>query len=187
MTGRAAVFLDRDGTIIEEAEYLADPDRVTLVHGAAAALRALASAGYALVIVTNQSGIARGLYTEDDYRAVQQRLESILEGEGVRFDAVCYCPHHPDFTGPCDCRKPGLGMHRRAETLLGLDLAASVYVGDRLRDVEPALETGGRGFLVLTGYGAQERENVPPGVTVVEDLSAVARAVTGVDTGAGVE
>ena len=175
---RAAAFLDRDGTLIEEAHYLADPARVTLLPGIADALRDLRAAGYLLVVVTNQSGIARGMFTEDDFRAVQARLESLLHAEGVTLDAVYHCPHHPDFTGPCDCRKPALGLYRRAESELGVDLATSIHVGDRLRDVLPALETGGKGFLVRTGYGADTAEG-PSGIDVVADLGAVARIVTG--------
>jgi D-glycero-D-manno-heptose 1,7-bisphosphate phosphatase len=175
MSGRRGAFLDRDGTIIQEREYLADPAGVELVPGAAAALRAVAAAGYALVLVTNQSGIARGLYSEADFRAVQHRLEELLAADGVHFDAVFHCPHHPDVTGPCDCRKPATGMHRRAAALLGIDLAASVYAGDRLRDVLPAVELGGRGFLVRTGYGADEAPGAPAGVQVIDDLPALAR------------
>jgi D-glycero-D-manno-heptose 1,7-bisphosphate phosphatase len=176
---RAAVFLDRDGTIIEEAEYLADPHGVVLLPGAAEALRELSAAGYPLVVVTNQSGIARGLYSEDEFRAVQARLDAALAERGVQLDAVLHCPHHPDFTGPCDCRKPALGMYRQAQEALGLDLAASIYAGDRLSDVLPALETGGAGYLVRTGYGTVEAERVPAGIEVIDDLPALARILTG--------
>lgn len=182
---RAAVFLDRDGTVVEEAHYLADPERVVLVPGAAAAMRSLADAGYALVIVTNQSGIARGLYTEAEFFAVQQRVEQLLAVEGVTVDLALFCPHHPEFSGACDCRKPGLGMYREAQRRLGLDLARSVYVGDRVKDVLPALATGGRGFLVRTGYGAAEAADAPAEVEIVSDLGAVARRVLGVDTPRG--
>ena len=171
---RAAAFLDRDGTIIRDADYLADPEGVELLPGTVEGMRRLAAAGFALVIVTNQSGIARGLYTESDFHAVQERLEQMLRGEGVILDAVFHCPHHPDFTGECDCRKPQLGMYRAAAARLHIDLAASVYIGDRLKDVEPALATGGRGFLVLTGYGEREAQDVPEGVTVVADVGAAA-------------
>jgi D-glycero-D-manno-heptose 1,7-bisphosphate phosphatase len=174
---RAAAFLDRDGTIIREAHYLADPDRVELVPGAAAAIRALAAAGYVIVIVTNQSGIARGLYGEPQFRAVQDRLEAVLAAQGAVVDAVFHCPHHPAVTGECDCRKPRLGMYIQAASALNLDLAASIYAGDRVKDVLPAIETGGRGFLVLTGYGTAEAADVPAGITVVADLAAVAAAV----------
>ena len=174
---RAAAFLDRDGTIIHEVEYLADPAGVVLLPGVAEELRELRAMGYALVVVTNQSGIARGMYSEDDFRAVQARVEAVLGAEGVRFDAVLHCPHHPDFTGPCECRKPGLGMYRRAEAELGVDLSASLYVGDRLSDVLPALRTGGRGYLVRTGYGAAEAALIPAGIEVIEGLPELVRSL----------
>lgn len=183
MNARRAAFLDRDGTIIREVHYLADPDQVELLPDATAAIRDFAEAGFAIVIVTNQSGIARGLYEQEQYTAVQRRVEEMLAAEGVTLDAVYHCPHHPEFTGPCDCRKPGLGMYRAAAERLGLDLAASIYVGDRLSDALPALATGGRGFLVLTGYGKAESTGLPAGIQVVPDLAAVAATVlNSVDT-----
>ena len=175
MSARRALFVDRDGTLIQERDYLADPERVELVPGAVAALRAFAHAGYALVIVTNQSGIARGLYTFEQFRAVQERLELELERAGVRIDAVFFCPHHPDFTGPCSCRKPDVGMYRTAAAELGVDLTASLYVGDRVKDVLPALRLGGRACLVQTGYGAEEAAALPAGVQTAADLSEFAR------------
>ena len=176
-TRRPAVFLDRDGTIIVEREYLADPAGVELVPGAARAMKQLRDAGFLLVIVTNQSGIARGLYSEADFHAVQVRLEQILRDHGVTIDATYFCPHHPDFSGPCECRKPEPGMYRRAERELGADLARSFYVGDRNKDVEPATTLGGTGILVLTGYGPVERNGVPHGTIVVPDLPAAAREI----------
>ena len=178
---RRAAFLDRDGTIIRDADYLADPERVELLPGAVDGMRRLAAAGYALVVVTNQSGIARGLYTEADFHAVQRRLEQVLGEAGIALDAVFHCPHHPDFTGACDCRKPQLGMYRSAAARLGIDLAASVYIGDRLKDVEPALATGGRGFLVRTGYGAKEAGDAPAEVKVVADVREAAEVVVRID------
>ena len=174
---RPAVFLDRDGTLIAEKEYLADPAGVEPIPGAAEALLALAGAGYRLVIVTNQSGIARGLYAEADFHAVQKRVEECFAEAGVRFDGVYYCPHHPEVTGPCECRKPGLGMYRRAARELGLDLARSIYVGDRVSDVLPARDLGGLGFLVRTGYGELHAAQAPPDVVVVDDVAEVARVV----------
>ncbi len=176
--GRPAVFLDRDGTIIVERYYLADPAGVELVPGAAAALRSLAAAGYALVVVTNQSGIARGLYGEEEFRAVQRRVEELLERGGIRFDAVYHCPHHPDYTGPCECRKPALGLYRRAARELGLDLSRSVCIGDRLKDVLPAQELGcAAAVLVRTGYGEEQAPDAPEWVRIEADLPAAARAV----------
>lgn len=174
-TGRPAAFLDRDGTLMVEREYLADPDGVELLPGAAEAVKLLARRGYAIVLVTNQSGIARGLYGEEDYRAVQARLEALLREAGAAVDGAYHCPHHPDFTGPCDCRKPAPGLFLRAAEELGLDLARSLYIGDRLRDVLPGLERGGRAFLVRTGYGRDEEAAAPDGVAVVEDVLEAAR------------
>ncbi len=171
---RPAVFIDRDGTIIEERNYLADPEGVTLVPGTLSALADLRAAGLSLVIVTNQSGIALGLYDESDYLAVAARIASVLDEAGVPPDSVQHCPHHPDVTGPCECRKPGTGMHRRAAAELGLDLAGSWYVGDKIKDVLPARELGGRGILVRTGYGREQEGAVPAGVRVVDDLRAAA-------------
>ncbi|MGD2068602.1 MAG: HAD family hydrolase [Gemmatimonadota bacterium] len=165
---RPAVFLDRDGTVIVERDYLADPDGVRLVDGAADAIRRLRAAGFAVVIVTNQSGIARGLYTEGDYRAVAARVEQVLRERGAAPDATYWCPHHPDFTGPCSCRKPGTGMYRRAAEDLGLDLAGSWYVGDKATDVLPAEALGGRGILVRTGYG--DEEDAPESAREVADV-----------------
>ena len=126
------------------------------------------------MVVTNQSGIARGLYQEEDFRAVQQRLEELLAEKGIRFDAVYYCPHHPEYTGECDCRKPGPGMYRQAERNLGVDLENSVYVGDRMKDVLPARDFGGRGILVRTGYGEAEGEEAPEWVERAANLAEAA-------------
>lgn len=174
---RPAVFLDRDGTVIVEADYLADPAGVALVDGADAAIRRLKRAGYAVVLVTNQSGIARGLYDETDYRAVAARLDQVLRSRGAAPDATYWCPHHPDFTGPCDCRKPGTGMYRRAAEELGLDLAASWYVGDKPTDVEPAAALGGGAVLVRTGYGRDSEDRVGAGVAVVPDVVGAAEHI----------
>lgn len=171
-TRRPAVFLDRDGTIIREKRYLSDPDEVELVPGTLDALHALRDAGVPYVIVTNQSGIARGLYTEDEYHSVAARLQAILEDAGVPPAATFYCPHHPDVTGPCECRKPATRMYRDAAEALALDLAASWYVGDKVTDVLPALALGGRGVLVRTGHWDEELGAAPEGVTVVDDLAA---------------
>lgn len=175
--GRPAVLLDRDGTIIQERNYLADADGVELIPGAAEALRELADRGWALVVVTNQSGIARGLIRPEEYRAVERRLDELLARHGVRLDATFHCPHHPDWTGPCECRKPGPGMYLRAAEALGLDLARSHFVGDKLGDVLPAARFGGTGHLVRTGYGSTHAAEAPDGVQVVDDLAAAVRRI----------
>ena len=172
---RPAVFLDRDGTIIEEVEYLSDPEGVALLPGAVEALTLLRDAGFALVVVTNQSGIARGLYGVDAYEAVAQRLDELLAAFGVTLDSTHFCPHHPDFSGDCFCRKPATGMYRAAAEELGIDSARSFFVGDRIRDLLPALELGGEGVLVRTGYGSEEEGALPEVFQVVDDLLEATR------------
>lgn len=167
---RPAAFLDRDGTIIEERNYLSDPDGVTLLPGAADALRRLRDGGFVLVVITNQSGIARGLFTVRDLFAVQARLDQLLEREGVRLDGVWFCPHHPDFTGECDCRKPALRLFREAAETLELDTARSVFIGDRVQDILPAVDFGGTPVLVRTGYGADQTVDPPAGTVIATDL-----------------
>jgi D-glycero-D-manno-heptose 1,7-bisphosphate phosphatase len=171
---RAAAFVDRDGTVIREREYLSDPAGVELIPGAVEGLLALQALGYRVVIVTNQSGIARGLYGDREYRAVEREVEGLLERAGVRVVASYHCPHHPEYTGSCECRKPAPGLFRLAADEHALDLARSVYIGDRVRDVAPALELGGRGVLVRTGYGDGEVADAPEGVLVADDLTGVA-------------
>ncbi len=153
---RAAVFLDRDGTLIDDPGYLRDPALVRLLPGAGAAVARLNAAGIPVVMVSNQSGIARGLLTEAEYVAVQARLRAVLAAERAHLDAEYFCPHLPEVSGPCDCRKPGVLFYRQAALTLDLDLEASWWVGDRLRDVLPAETLGGHGLLVHTGYGMAE-------------------------------
>lgn len=145
---RHAVFLDRDGTIIEDVNYIVSPEHVRLVPGVGAAIRRLNEASIPVVVVTNQSGIARGLFDHSDYERVHKRIEQLLWAEDAWIDATYMCPHHPDFTGPCDCRKPGTLLFLRAADDLGIDLRQSWFVGDKLRDVSPAGVLGGRGVLV---------------------------------------
>ncbi|HXT18378.1 MAG TPA: HAD family hydrolase [Gemmatimonadaceae bacterium] len=151
MTRRPAAFLDRDGTIIRDANYVGDPDDVQLLPGAAAAIRQLTDAGVVPVIITNQSGIARGYLTADDYELVRRRVDAMLHAEGAAVTATYMCPHHPSITGSCDCRKPGLGLYRQAIAELSLDPARSLFTGDRWRDVAPARELGGLGILLDVG------------------------------------
>lgn len=148
MTLRVAAFLDRDGTVIEDAHYLANPEGVHLLPHAAPAISLLNEADVLAIIVTNQSGIAQGLLSEAQYDATRVRLVELLAADGARLDASYHCPHHPSVSGNCDCRKPGTGMYRQAARERHIDLARSLYVGDRRRDVEPALELHGLGILV---------------------------------------
>jgi len=172
---RRAVFLDRDGTIVDDPEpgFLHEPGRVHLLHGAAEAIRRLNDAGWLVIAVSNQSGIARGLYDAAAYAAVQRRFVELLAARGARLDAAYFCPHHPAFTGPCECRKPGVRLFRDAQQALGIDLARSYWVGDRLSDVQPARTLGGRALLVATGHGAAYADQARAlGVPTVADLAA---------------
>ena len=175
----AAVFLDRDGTIVEDPGYLHEPGKVKLLPCTAVAIRLLNEAGFLVVVVSNQSGIARGLYTTADYAAVQRRLGELLMAHGARLDGSYFCPHHPQFPGTsgasCECRKPGLKLFRQAGEELDIDFARSWWVGDRLSDVQPARLLGGHGILVATGEGNLHQGQARAiGVMVVADLAAAA-------------
>ena len=174
---RPAVFIDRDGTLIQERRYLADPTGVEMIAGVMDAVRALKDGGFAVVVVTNQSGIARGLYTLEDYEAVAARVAEVLRENGASVDGVYFCPHHPEVTGDCDCRKPGTGMYQAAAEELDLDLARSYYVGDKVTDVLPGIALGGVPILVRTGYGVEHEAAVPRETHVVQDLSEAARLI----------
>jgi D-glycero-D-manno-heptose 1,7-bisphosphate phosphatase len=175
-----AVFLDRDGTLVEEIPYLHEPERVVLLPGVGTALRTLAGAGLALVVVTNQAGVAHGFYDEAAVEATHQRLAALLDAEDVRLDGVWYCPHHPDGVVPayaraCQGRKPAPGMLLAAAGVLGLDLARSWLVGNHPGDLAAAKAAGVTPLLVTTGDGAGR--DAPPAVTVLPDLAAAAAVV----------
>jgi D-glycero-D-manno-heptose 1,7-bisphosphate phosphatase len=172
VTAAPAVFLDRDGTLIEDRQYLRQADDVRLLPGAAESVRRLNLAGLPAVVVTNQSGIARGLLTEADYRETTARLDALLAESGARLSGHYHCPHLPEISGPCDCRKPGPLLYRRAAAELDLDLAKSWWVGDRVRDIAAA-GVSGHGILVLTGAGTAEAASAAEqGWRVVPDVSA---------------
>jgi len=156
-----AVFLDRDGTLIEEVGYLDRVERVRLFPWSVAAIRALNEAGIPIVLITNQSGVARGFFTEAVVDEVHRHIGELLGAGGAHLDAYYYCPHHRDgkiarYAIACDCRKPGRGLVDRAIRELGVDGPASFTVGDRWLDIALARNIGGRGILVRTGYGAEE-------------------------------
>ncbi|WP_174296824.1 D-glycero-alpha-D-manno-heptose-1,7-bisphosphate 7-phosphatase [Sphingomonas bacterium] len=153
MSGDPVVFLDRDGTIIVERDYLSDPAGVALEVGAARGLRALSAAGFRLVVLTNQSGIARGYFDLAAAEAVNRRVADLLAGRGVAIDGWYVCPHAP--SDGCGCRKPRPGLAHRAAAELGLALAGSWVVGDKRSDVELADAIGASGILVASGHGAQ--------------------------------
>ncbi|OLC86703.1 MAG: hypothetical protein DMD38_13785 [Gemmatimonadetes bacterium] len=168
-----AVFLDRDGTVIEDTGYVHEPGKVKLLPGVAQAIKQLNESGFLAVTVSNQSGIALGLYTVADYTAVQRRLTELLEAHGAHLDGAYFCPHHPRFTGPCECRKPGLKLFRDAAAALDIDLPRSWWVGDRLTDVQPARALGGKAILVAAGEGNLDQGQARAmGAKVVADLTA---------------
>ena len=177
--GRAAVFLDRDGTLIRDVNFVGRPEQVELIPGAAAAVRRVNEAGLPAIVITNQSGIARGYFSESEYGKVHERMESLLGQGGARIDATYVCPHFPEISGPCECRKPGTLLYRRAAKDHGLDLTTSWYIGDKLRDVIPSQELGGHGILVPSDQTPlAELERARKEFIVAESLdAAVARAV----------
>ena len=181
---RKAVFLDRDGTLIDLVPYLHDPAQVRLVPGAAEALRRLREAGWARVLVTNQSGVARGYYGLEEVERVHARLLELLRANGADLDAIEICPHHPDFGSPCDCRKPAPGMLTRAAERLGIDFRSSWVVGDRWEDIATGRPLGCRGILVMTGYGREQlAAGADPALVaateVAADIAAAADRILG--------
>ncbi len=153
-----AVFLDRDGTVNEEVEYLGEPERLALIPGAAEGIRLLNKARIPVILVTNQSAIGRGFFPESRLASIHRELSRQLDEQGAFLDAIHYCPHHPD--DGCACRKPNPGMLEQAARELGKNLAASFIVGDTLTDLEAGRRVGCRAVLVLTGHGARERESL---------------------------
>jgi D-glycero-D-manno-heptose 1,7-bisphosphate phosphatase len=176
------VFLDRDGTMIEDVGYLDQVARVAFYPWTIDSIRALNRAAFAVVVVTNQSGIARGLFSEAFVETTHRHMSSRLEAGGARVDAYYYCPHHPDgtvapYARGCDCRKPARGLIERAAADLGLDVSRSFVVGDKWRDVQLGRAVGARAILVRTGGGSSEETRPPAGMAadaVVDNLAAAA-------------
>jgi len=179
---RRAVFLDRDGTLNVEKEYLYLIADFEFIPGAVEAVRLLNQAGFLVVVVTNQSGVARGYYTEEDVESLHRHIAAELQKTGARVDAWLYCPHHPDGRGsyslPCSCRKPLPGMLKEAAKRYGIDLDASVMIGDKLADISAGQAAGCGTILVRTGYGAEEECHVPENTLVFDDLLGAAESLT---------
>jgi len=177
-----AVFLDRDGTINLEKEYLYLIEDFDFVPGAPEAIRLLNEAGFFVVVVTNQSGVGRGYYTEEDVELLHRHIARELALCGARVDAWFYCPHHPAGRGSyslsCSCRKPLPGMLREAAQRFDIDLVRSVMIGDKLVDIEAGLAAGCRPILVRSGYGAAEESRIPAGIAVYDDLLRAALSLT---------
>ncbi|MCK5682014.1 HAD family hydrolase [bacterium] len=164
-TPLGAVFLDRDGTIIHEVNYLSRLQDIKLLPLAAAAIARLNRQLIPVILVTNQSGVARGKFTEDFVKQSHVHLNQLLAAEGARIDDFFYCPHHPEagfapYKMSCRCRKPAPGMLLEAAEKHHLTLDKSYVIGDKLIDVELGLEAGGKGILVETGYGLKEKERI---------------------------
>jgi D-glycero-D-manno-heptose 1,7-bisphosphate phosphatase len=179
-----AVFLDRDGTVNLEVEYLSKVEDFAFVPGAPLALKRLKDAGFLLVVVTNQSGIARGYYDQDALDRIHAHMHEELDNYGVSIDACYFCPHHPqhgigEYRTECRCRKPSPGMLLQAAGELDIDLGSSFMIGDKLADVEAGLKAGCTSILVKTGYGAKDASRVPAGVAVYPDLLSAAEAIVG--------
>ena len=180
---KPAVFLDRDGTIIEDRGYIARLDDIVLFPWSARAIADLAAAGFLIIVVTNQAGIARGIFDESFVAAAHHRLSDLLRHDGARIDAYYHCPHHPEGTVDgyrvaCACRKPEPGMILEAARALDVDVPSSFVVGDKWLDVELAQRAGATGMLVRTGYGRSAERTRPAHVTPAAVVDTLADAAT---------
>ncbi len=177
----AAVFMDRDGTINEEVGYLSRMDQLTLYPGTAEAIRLVNGSGMKAVVITNQSGIARGYFTEDFIRSVHDRINEILRVEEAHIDGFYFCPHHPVYGNgiykqDCTCRKPRPGLLLQAAVEMNIDLTRSYMIGDMLKDVDAGRSAGAKGILVRTGYGPNIVVTDKPAY-IAEDLLAAVKWV----------
>lgn len=159
-----AIFIDRDGTLNEDIGYVSAPEELILFPWAAQAVRLINRAGLKAIVITNQSGIARGMYTEETLNDIHSTMLELLSRQDARIDAIYYCPHHPEagsarYRLNCDCRKPKTGMLETAAREHRIDLADSFVIGDKASDIELARNAGARSALVLTGYGRETREH----------------------------
>ncbi len=157
---KKAIFLDRDGVINKEVSYLSNPDDFEFIDGSVDALRILKQKHFLLIVITNQAGIARGFFTEETLKLIHNKMISILKQNMIELNDIYYCPHHPEFTGPCDCRKPNSGMILKAKLKYNIDLSNSYMVGDTLNDIETGKAAKCKTVLVLTGYGKEEQKKI---------------------------
>lgn len=178
---KRAVFLDRDGTINIEKDYLYQIRDFEFIPGTEEAIRLLNQAGFMVIVVTNQSGVARGYYTEEDVESLHRHIDRELGKYGAHVDAWYYCPHHNSGRGsyalPCNCRKPLPGMLRKAAERYGIDLGNSFMIGDKLADVEAGLAAGCSTILVRTGYGAKEEQQLTSSTAVFTDLLSAVKTL----------
>ena len=155
-----AIFMDRDGVVNEELSYLSNPDDFRFIDGSIKAMKILKNLGYHLIVITNQAGIARGFFTEKKLEKIHQKMRKSLEENDITLDDIYYCPHHPNFTGPCECRKPQPGMIFAAAEKYDIILDQSYMVGDTLKDIETGYNAKIKTVLVMTGYGMEELKKI---------------------------
>ncbi|MBF0166007.1 MAG: D-glycero-beta-D-manno-heptose 1,7-bisphosphate 7-phosphatase [Alphaproteobacteria bacterium] len=182
MISRRFVLIDRDGTLNVERDYLSDPDGLELIPGAGEGLRLLRDRGFGLAVMTNQSGIARGYFTQASLDAIHQRLTELLAGEGIVLDGIYVCPHGPDED--CTCRKPLPGMVLQAARDLGFDPEQAFVIGDKTADVELGRAVGATSILVRTGYGREHESRCQPD-HVADNLLEAAKWIALQSQGAG--
>jgi len=179
-----AVFLDRDGTINEEVGHMDSLDKLRILAPSFEAVRLINQSGMKAVVITNQSGVAKGLFDEELVRQANARIQSLLRERGAHIDRFYYCPHHPTegqgrYLQVCDCRKPGAGMLIRAAKQMNIDLGRSYMIGDMVKDMEAARRAGAKAVLVRTGHGGkalsdeQTLADVPPDYIARDLLDAV--------------
>ncbi|MHA1193404.1 MAG: D-glycero-beta-D-manno-heptose 1,7-bisphosphate 7-phosphatase [Promethearchaeota archaeon] len=155
-----AIFLDRDGVINKEVSHLSDPDKFVFLEGSIEALKIFKDLDYLLIVITNQAGIARGLFNEETLSKIHEKMKRILNENNMILDDIFYCPHHPEFTGSCDCRKPKPGMIFSAREKYNINLNESFMVGDTLGDIEAGFNAKCKTILVMTGYGKEEKRKI---------------------------
>ncbi|MFQ5632864.1 MAG: D-glycero-beta-D-manno-heptose 1,7-bisphosphate 7-phosphatase [bacterium] len=163
---KSVVFLDRDGTINEEVNYLSTIEQFKFIDGAVDAIRLLNEAGLLAILITNQAGVARGYYDEDRVAKIHDFMEKQLQRSGARLDGIYYCPHHPTaglgkYKIDCQCRKPNPGLLEKAAADLHIDLSKSYVIGDKISDLQAGLAVGCRTILVRTGYGKEVEKALP--------------------------
>ncbi|OGB87488.1 hypothetical protein A3H38_02985 [candidate division WOR-1 bacterium RIFCSPLOWO2_02_FULL_46_20] len=160
-----AVFLDRDGTIVEDVGYLNSPQQLQFIPGSIEAIKKLNEAGYKVVVITNQAGVAKGLISEDMLQTIDKTLQKFILSGGAYLDGLYYCPHHPEhglypYKQDCQCRKPKPGLFKKAEKDLNIDLARSWMIGDKATDVEAGQRAGTKTVFVMTGKGKKEKDRL---------------------------
>jgi D,D-heptose 1,7-bisphosphate phosphatase len=165
-----AIFLDRDGTINVEKDYLYKIEDWEWIPKAIEAIKGFNDLGFYVIVVSNQSGIARGLYSKRNVDDLHNYVNEELKNSNAKIDEYYYCPHHPDFTGECNCRKPNIAMIEKAQNKYNINLKDSFFIGDRITDIETALNSNINPIFVLTGYGKEEVENLKYKVPVVKDI-----------------